>query len=90
MSSWRDRYRLIIAATIATSQAAGHNRRELRRELRKVCPLTERKYWPYKIWLDEIRRQLQPGARPELRAQAARKPQPPDPRQPMLFEEPTE
>ncbi|WP_428303870.1 hypothetical protein [Lacipirellula sp.] len=32
--------------------------RTLRRELRRAFPLSHRGYYPYRIWLDEIRRQL--------------------------------
>jgi hypothetical protein len=30
----------------------------LRAALRQAYPYGERKYWPYKVWCDEVRRQL--------------------------------
>lgn len=59
-SIWRDRAAPIIAATIAAHpDGVG-----LPAALREAYPFGERKYHPYKIWLDEIARQL--GRKPKL------------------------
>lgn len=57
-TTWRGKSRLIIAAVI--SIVGTQDMPALRRALRDAYPFGERKYWPYKIWLDEIRRQLTP------------------------------
>ena len=31
--------------------------KKIRKALREAYPFGERKYWPYKVWLDEIKRQ---------------------------------
>ena len=31
---------------------------EIRKALREAYPFGQKKYWPYKVWLDEINRQL--------------------------------
>ncbi len=56
MPNWRDIARPIIAQVIAARPGAAE--RELRIELRKVYPFGERAYHPYRIWCDEVRRQL--------------------------------
>jgi hypothetical protein len=45
----------IIAAVI---KAEGVGSPTLRRALREAYPFGERRYWPYKVWLNEIKRQL--------------------------------
>ena len=35
----------------------GLSEKEIKKALRDAYPFGERKYWPYKVWLDEIRRQ---------------------------------
>jgi len=52
MGSWRDSARPIIGEVIA--RVGLNDMKELRRELLKVYPFGEKKYWPYKVWLDEI------------------------------------
>lgn len=58
--TWREEIAPIVAAAIARGRAAGEDRFTLRRRLRSSWPsdLGPRKFWPYKVWLDEIRRQL--------------------------------
>lgn len=52
-SRWRE-YASPIIARIVRTYPDGPERRA---ELRKAYPFGERKYHPYKIWLDEIARQ---------------------------------
>lgn len=54
--TWRSRCAELIRATIKANQ--GKSEREIRAALRKVYPWGPREHWPYKVWLDEIRRQL--------------------------------
>lgn len=52
----RDYFRPIIAEVLEAN--AGKSEREIRQSLRAAFPSGERKYWPYKVWLDEVRVQL--------------------------------
>lgn len=55
--TWRDRFRPIIAGVLASNPNA--DEKALRQALREAWPRREpRGSWPYRIWLDEIRRQL--------------------------------
>lgn len=65
MKTWRDAARPIIAETIA--RVGRDDPQALRRSLREAYPFGLRQYHPYKVWLDEIHRQLNTGryARPE-------------------------
>lgn len=56
MASWRDHARPIVARVIAAHPEASE--KELRAALRDAYPFGERKYQPYKVWCDEVRRQL--------------------------------
>jgi hypothetical protein len=60
--SCRDRVRPIIAAVI--DEHGVGDMPLLREKLREAFPFGERKYHPYKIWLDEIRVQLGAKKRP--------------------------
>lgn len=51
--AWRDVARPIIAEVLAK----GGTRQEQNRLLRDAYPFGQRKYHPYKIWLDEIKLQ---------------------------------
>ncbi len=54
--SWRDAAAPIIARVIA---AVGRDdEKALRRALHDAYPFGQRHYWPYKVWCDEVRRQL--------------------------------
>lgn len=55
MSTWRERAAPIIANELALHKNSSEQ--ELRRALREAYPFGERAMWPYKVWLDEIRRQ---------------------------------
>ena len=54
--SWRSRFAPRIARVIAEVGRA--DQKALRRALRDAYPAGERRYWPYKVWCDEVRRQL--------------------------------
>lgn len=56
MASWRDSARPKIAAVIR--EVGRDDIKALRKALRDAYPYGERKYHPYKIWCDEIHRQL--------------------------------
>jgi len=53
--SWREIAAPIIANVIASKPE------DLRRALRDAYPFGPRRHWPYKVWLDEIARQLGRG-----------------------------
>lgn len=54
--SWRDVARPIIARTLREN--VGKTVPELRAALRQAYPFGPRQYWPYKVWCDEVRRQM--------------------------------
>lgn len=54
--TWRDSAANVIRAVIF--QHGTTDLPALKTALRKAYPFGERKYHPYKIWLDEIQRQL--------------------------------
>ncbi len=56
MGTWRDIAAPKIASIIRS--AGTKDVKELRKLLRAGYPFFERKYWPYKIWCDEVRIQL--------------------------------
>lgn len=56
MTTWRDMARPIIARVIQEHES--DDIRSIRRALREAYPFGERKYWPYKVWCDEVREQL--------------------------------
>ncbi len=53
--TWRDRCAPIIQQVLC--QTKGQTEREIRKALREAYPFGERVMWPYKVWLDEIKRQ---------------------------------
>lgn len=77
MTTWRDHCRPIIARVLA--EHAGETTPQIRAALKAVYPFGLFQYHPYKIWLDEIARQM--GRKPPLQKPGQRPPQPPDPRQ---------
>ena len=86
--TWRDYFRPIIAEVIGVF-SPGDDVAYVRKAVLASWPpdLFERKYWPYRVWLDEVRRQLEafkarqrgyPFARPSGRPHEV------DPRQAVL------
>lgn len=66
--SWRDKARPIIAKVLL--EMRGHSPEEIDDAIFAAYPFGIRRYHPYKIWLDEVKRQRH-----------TRKPDPVDPRQ---------
>ena len=59
-SDWREYSKPIIREILAR----GGNEKEIRKALKEAYPFGERAMHPYKIWLDEIKRQR--GLKPSL------------------------
>ena len=53
MTTWRDRFRPLIAKIIQENE--GSDMKTLRKALRAAFPVAPRAFHPYKIWLDEIK-----------------------------------
>lgn len=53
MTHWRDRARPIVQKVLEETKGQPEN--EISKALFNAYPFGERKMWPYKIWLDEIR-----------------------------------
>ena len=59
--SWREAASPIIQRVIQNCHKMGiRDEKKIRAYLSKAYPFGERKYWPYKVWLDEIKCQLHP------------------------------
>jgi len=56
---WREHCRPIIEKVIA--EIGTDDRKKLRKVLKDAYPYGERKMWPYKVWLSEIKKQLESG-----------------------------
>lgn len=56
MATWRDSAGPIISEVIHRVGRA--DMKKLRKELREAYPYGQRKHWPYKVWCDEVKRQL--------------------------------
>ena len=76
--TWRQIAAPIIAGII--SKVGTSDMKKLRAALRDAYPFGERQYHSYKIWCDEVRRQL--GLKPKAKNRAS----PADPGQPSLFD----
>ena len=59
MATWREIARPIIAKVIAEN---GDDGGKLKRALFEAYPFGQRKHFPYKVWLDEIK--IQTGRKP--------------------------
>lgn len=70
--TWRDIAKPIIAQVIKDNK--GKTEKEIKKALREAYPFGERKYHPYKIWLDECQVQLK-------KKTFGKKPVPPPPNQ---------
>lgn len=80
--SWREKARPIIARILVQARDEGWEERQIRAALRSAYPFGPRQHHPYKIWLDEIRRQRK-GSRPKKERPAD--PETLDPGQGRLF-----
>lgn len=56
--SWRESARPIIARVLTATR--GQDESVIRKALREAYPFGMRENYPYKVWLDEIKRQRQP------------------------------
>lgn len=56
MSSWKEESMQIIRNVLKDNEHS--TEQELKRALKDAYPFGERKHWPYKIWLDCVRRAL--------------------------------
>lgn len=54
MTGWREAAAPIISQVLKDYPQDGP---EQRKALREAYPFGPRKYWPYKVWLDEVKRQ---------------------------------
>lgn len=50
---WRASFLPIIHRTLEATK--GQTAKEIRKAIIEAYPLSERKYWPYKVWCDEVR-----------------------------------
>jgi hypothetical protein len=80
-SYWRKIAAPIIAKVIA--RVGTDDPKALRRALLEAYPFWERRYHPYRIWRDEIRRQLNPSGKACIARRGAISP--PNPGQCTLF-----
>ena len=80
-ATWRTRSAPIIARVIA--EVGTDDMKALRKALREAYPFRERKYWPYKVWCDEVKRQIQK----RLSREVTPPPSPPGPLE-ILMEDP--
>ena len=53
-TTWRQDFAPLIAQILA--ECEGQPWKDVAKRLRDECPLGLHKYWPYKVWLSEIRR----------------------------------
>ncbi len=53
--TWRENCRPIIAKVL--KETKGKDETEIKNALKESYPFGERRMWPYKVWLDEIKRQ---------------------------------
>ncbi len=59
MKTWRIHAAQVIAKVI--QEVGTEDPVALKKAIRKAYPFGERKYWPYKVWLSEVQRQLNPA-----------------------------
>lgn len=59
--TWREHAAPIIARVLR--QTVGQDEKAIRRALHDAYPFGRREHWPYKVWLDEVRRQRKGGPR---------------------------
>ena len=55
MKTWRERSAPVIREALKKTE--GQPEKDIRKALRDAYPFGERKYWPYKVWLDEVKKQ---------------------------------
>lgn len=81
ISHWRTHARKVIQQVLAENK--GKTEKEISKAISEAYPFGQRRYHPYKIWLDEVK--VQTGKKKvHPYRQAGRKPTPPDPNQGTL------
>ena len=75
--TWREHCAPIIREVI--SETGKDDIKLLRKKLREAYPYGEKKYWPYKVWLSEIKEQIYGAPSDDIQIYN-------DPRQLKLFE----
>lgn len=53
--TWRDHCAPIISRVL--EETKGKEEKEIKKALKEAYPYGERRMWPYKVWLSEIKRQ---------------------------------
>lgn len=79
-STWRTRAAVIINHVIRETHSTDMH--VLKARLRDAYPFGVKNYWPYKVWCDEVNRQL--GLKPPLK-RGGRRPEPVPEEQGRLF-----
>ncbi len=69
MATWRDKAATVIFDVIRKNP--GMEQKKLRKLISAAYPFGERKYHPYKIWRDEVNRQLGPQPQAEMSVREA-------------------
>jgi hypothetical protein len=80
---WRQRAAPVIRGVLEDMK--GKPEKEIRAALREAYPFGERRYHPYKVWLDEIRVQRKKKAPTGVRGAARERAEADDPNQGKLF-----
>ncbi len=81
-SHWRRQAREVIKKVLDDTKGA--DSAAIRKAISEAYPFGERRYHPYKIWLDEVKIQTGKKVRHPYR-QPIRKPKPADPNQGILL-----
>jgi hypothetical protein len=63
MSIWADRSLEVIRRVVA--EVGTDDKQALRKALFEAYPFGQRKYWPYKVWLQEVRKVLKTKPAPQ-------------------------
>lgn len=58
MQTWRDRAQPVVSKAIRDGREIGLAGKDLRKFVQRFYPFEERYGWAYKVWLDELKRQL--------------------------------
>ena len=61
MTAWRKLARNVIRQALAEPEAEGLTGKELRDYVNKKYPFGAREYYPYKIWLEEMKKLENPS-----------------------------
>lgn len=81
MATWREKARPVIAAVLR--ETAGQDETAIKKALFDAYPFAVREYYPYSVWLHEIK--VQRGLKPKSKPKRGKVEIAPDPRQPEMF-----